>query len=120
MQVFSSQIITSSLTVRLADGPTIYEGRVEVQHNGTWGTVCGNGWDLTDANVICNQLGFGKAIAAAHRFYGWGSGQTWLNGVNCVGTERTIGNCSHNGWGIVEYCYSQDAGVKCTASTLHN
>ena len=123
MQVFSLQIITSSLTVRLADGPTIYEGRVEVQHNGTWGTVCDDGWDLVDANVICSQLGLGKATATisyAYRFYGRGSGQIWLNYVNCVGTEGTIGNCSHNGWGIENCGHHEDVGVNCTASMLHN
>ena len=90
---------------------------MEVQHNSTWGTVCHYGWDLVDANVICNQLGLGKANAAAHRYYGWSSGQIWLNDVNCVGTERTISNCSHNRRGV---WYCPDAGVNCTASMLHN
>ena len=105
-------------TVRLVNGPTKYEGRVEVYHNGEWGTVCDDGWDLNDAQIVCNELDLGNAIIATVRaFYGQGSGQIWLDNVECAGTERTIGSCPHRGWGILRSCYhSEDAGVKCRLS----
>ena len=89
---------------------------MEVYHNGEWGTVCDDGWDLNDAQVVCNELGFGNAINATNRgFYGGGRGQIWRNNLHCVGTELSIKNCSHSGWGINSCSHSQDVGVKCVS-----
>lgn len=48
--------------IRLADGGIVYQGRVEVKVNGTWGTVCDDGWSTFDGVVACKQLGFDGLI----------------------------------------------------------
>ena len=118
--IFNYAIITTAFfcIVRLVNGPTQYEGRVEVYHNGEWGTVSDDGcWDLNDAQVVCRELGFGQAVAATqNRFYGEHSGKVWFNNLNCVGNESSIGECSHTGWEIkYYYYYFEDAVVKCAS-----
>ena len=58
---FLHSIVLSSCTngtVRLMNGSTSDEGRVEVCVNGEWGTVCDSGWDRREAEVVCRQLGY--------------------------------------------------------------
>ena len=58
------------------NGTTAGEGRVEVFHEGVWGTVCDDHWSEIDANVVCRELGFVRALSAPHRStYGAGSGR---------------------------------------------
>ena len=103
--------------VRLAGGSTKYVGRVEVYHNSKWGRVCNNRWDFNEAQVVCRELGYGKATAAWHTsvtfsryFYGHG---VWLDDLKCVGTEWTIRNCLHTGWNVRNCRYYEVAAVKC-------
>uniref|UniRef100_A0A3Q2QXS4 Soluble scavenger receptor cysteine-rich domain-containing protein SSC5D n=1 Tax=Fundulus heteroclitus TaxID=8078 RepID=A0A3Q2QXS4_FUNHE len=95
-------------------GPTRCSGRVEVFFNSSWGTVCDDGWDLTDAAVVCRLLGCGlpqTALSGAH--FGEGTGQIWLSNVGCSGLEDTLTECSHSGFGINSCGHAQDAGVIC-------
>jgi len=88
---------------------------IEVYHNGEWGTVCDDDWDLNDAQVVCRELGFGKAVDVRHyAFYGPGSGHIWLDNLQCVGNEQNIQHCSHPGFGKHDCYHREDAGVKCS------
>ena len=51
--------------IRLVNGETVYEGRVEICINKVWGTVCSTNsthfwsaykWTSKDTNVLCRQL----------------------------------------------------------------
>ena len=44
--------------VRLVNGSSPHEGRVEICVNEVWGSVCSNGWSSYDAKVVCRQLGY--------------------------------------------------------------
>ena len=107
-------VCVSIFPVRLVDGLTNHEGTVEVYHNGVWGTVCDDGWDWNNAQVVCSELDLGYAVAAIpNAFYGQGSGQIWLDDVNCVGNELSLIHCSHSGWGSHNCSHGNDASVNC-------
>ena len=89
-------------------------GRVEVFYNGLWGTICDVQWDIQDATVVCRMLGFRYAIAAPiGARYGAGFGQVWLSRVACSGSERSLAQCRHGGWGNSNCGHFRDASVIC-------
>ena len=101
-----------ALNIRLADGSTGFEGRVEQYFAGSWDIVCDGGWDLNDAKVVCRQLGLGGAVrATTGSFFGQGTGRAILSNVDCTGNETALGWCLHSGWNSGN-C-SQAAGVMC-------
>ena len=51
------------LQIRLSRALYTNQGLVEVYCNGQWGTVCDDGFGLTDANTVCRQLGYTGAAA---------------------------------------------------------
>ena len=89
-------------------------GRVEIFYNGNWGTVCDDDWDINDARVVCRQLGFSDAVSApGSARFGAGSGHIWLDDVRCSGSESSIINCQHRGWGVENCGHHEDASVIC-------
>ncbi|KAL4007399.1 hypothetical protein ACER0C_001251 [Sarotherodon galilaeus] len=103
-------------TIRLAgSGSTPCSGRVEVYHNDSWGTVCDDGWDLNDAEVVCRELNCGMALEVPPSAnFGAGTGQIWLDHVTCSGNESSLTECQHSGFGSNTCERGQDAAVICS------
>lgn len=101
--------------VRLVGGDS-KSGRVEVFHNGEWGKICDDDWNLQNADVICRMLGFPRALSAPRESHFGGTSSAvkiWLDRVNCKGTEVRISDCRHKGWGKHNCDHTEDASVVC-------
>ncbi|XP_069576854.1 uncharacterized protein [Brachyistius frenatus] len=106
-------VVCSGVQIRLSS--TLCSGRVEIYHKGAWGTVCDDGWDLNDAKVVCRQLNCGSALEAhSSAHFGQGSGQIWLDNVECSGSESSLSECQHRGFGTHDCGHGEDAGVVCS------
>ena len=107
-------VFIPNLGIRLVGGSGPHEGHVEVYHNGTWGTVCDNDWNLQDAAVVCRQLGYINAtVALGSARFDAGSGPVLFSGLTCIGNESTITECHHLLTGVHNCSHSEDVGVVC-------
>ena len=63
-------VCSTDWEMRLVNGGSSLEGRLEVCLNGVWGTICDQSWDDTDAGVVCSQMGYsarGKMLYLGER-----------------------------------------------------
>ena len=100
------------LGLRLANGTTPTEGRLEIFYQGEWGTVCDNDFESAEATVACRQLGF--PYPGSVQSFGPGVGTIVLDDVNCNGNEDSILDCYHKGLGKSNCRHSQDVGIICS------
>ena len=105
-------IAQTEYQVRLSDGATVRDGRVEVYVSGRWQSVCSNDWDLHDANVACHQLGYSYAVVASTADP-YGSGPEVMDEeFECTGTESRLSECSRQS--VFFFTCTQSAGVLCS------
>ncbi|XP_055487881.1 deleted in malignant brain tumors 1 protein-like [Leucoraja erinacea] len=91
--------VQDGVKLRLSNRDSACEGELEVLYNATWGKVCGRGWHISEAEVVCRHLGcgFGKSAVSTER-YGFGTDDVKLNYVHCQGTEKLLWNCRSLSW----------------------
>ena len=119
--------------LRLINGTTSNEGRLEICIYSVWGTVCDNYFDTNNTRVACRQLRYQvdngqstlhyntdfQCIIAVSVYYsahfGQGTGPIWLNRLLCTGTEQNILECPRvYGLGNPSGCsHSEDVSVVC-------
>jgi serine protease 12 (motopsin) len=136
--------VTTGIRLQTASGTLSFDsegnlqGRLEVFHDGQWGTVYDDGLEAdaedgqrkrqTFAEVSCRQLGAELGYVAAS----WsvvpssqaggetppGIGKNWLCHLDCEGPEATLFDCGHTleypFWGDGDVYHDQDIGVSCT------
>jgi hypothetical protein len=102
--------------IRLAGSSSNSSGTVEVCINNTWGTVCNDDWDETDAGVVCKMLNF-RGYSAVDDTDGVGSGGSMLisplvyGDVACRGFESSLFSCqTNNNCTLI----NESAAIKCS------
>ncbi|XP_062600926.1 scavenger receptor cysteine-rich type 1 protein M130-like [Saccostrea cucullata] len=106
------------MDIRLAGGSSPMNGRVEVNLGGGWGTVCDNGWDDNEAQVVCRMLGYnGSAQGLKGSSTTGGKGTIWMDDLECTGGETSLVQCKMSLYGInFSGCrHYKDARVVCHA-----
>ena len=83
--------------LRLVDGNGYNTGRLEIFHQGIWGTVCSDGWSQINSDVACRELGFSTGTFT--REFGRGTGQIWLDDVRCTEADHSLRHCRHRRFG---------------------
>ncbi|XP_066296405.1 deleted in malignant brain tumors 1 protein-like isoform X1 [Branchiostoma lanceolatum] len=110
-----------STRIRLVGGPFPNEGRVEVRpvDSFVWGTVCDDSFEIADGNVVCRMLGYTGADRIHDRaYFGRGTGQIYMDELQCTGTESSLFDCSYRGWMSHDCTHSEDVGVVCFSAPL--
>ncbi|XP_064397350.1 neurotrypsin-like [Halichondria panicea] len=106
----NSQACSIDGAMRLVGGSTVSEGRLEICHNGQWGTICNQGWTDSRAAQVCSTLGLPTYNATLHQFNG-GAGSVYT--YNCTTMDSDISNCIQES----SCAHSMDVGVKCLPFT---
>lgn len=119
--VSATNCVTSPVDplLRLCGGSGPHEGRLEVNHEGLWGTVCDDRiggpvlWDSRNADVVCSMFGYEYGTPYSRAYFGQGQGCIWMDEVQCDGTEESVFDCPRNQWAVHDCVHREDVGVSC-------
>ncbi|KAK0049320.1 protein bark beetle [Biomphalaria pfeifferi] len=106
--------------IRLVDGENEFEGRLEVEINDQWGTVCNDGWIEENSLLVCQQLGL-----ALNRDYPLARVQrrapdstpVLMNWVSCDETDVDFTKCRSVNEDAPTCSHDKDVYIKCFKPT---
>merc|ERR1712038_466471 len=97
----------------------VYMPRTPGSDDRVWGTVCDDGWDDRDANVVCKQLGYhsGKRLELNEtetRSRSHDEEVIHMDDIECIGSETSLLDCHYETLPFEGHCrHFEDAGVIC-------
>lgn len=79
---------------------------------GEWGVICDDKFDLREANVVCQELGFLGAISVKPNSYYGVPNQTKfvMDDLSCNGNENSLYSCQFKEWGVHD-CNAQEVYI---------
>lgn len=96
--------------LRIVSTDTANMGRLEIFHDGVWGTICDDVFDEIDATVACQQLGYSTGTSYTA---GGGVDPIWMDDLACTGSELRLADCVFSGWAMHNCSHGEDVGVSC-------
>jgi hypothetical protein len=101
--------------------------RVEIEINGTVGTICDDKWTAANVLVTCRTLGCNTGGGTFVESFGGGDGKIWMDEVECTGSENSLSEClfgpfrtrsapgsgTDANWGSHNCKHNEDVGVCC-------
>ncbi|KAH9500139.1 hypothetical protein Btru_077291 [Bulinus truncatus] len=107
-------------SIRLVGGENEFEGRLEVEINGQWGTVCKDGWIEENSLLVCQQLGLAlnrDYPLARLRTRAPDSTPVHMNWVSCDETDVDFTKCRAVNDDAVTCSHDKDVYIKCFKPT---
>ena len=101
----------SEKTVRLADGPGPWNGRLEIWFNNTWMPICLR-WYQHEYSIVCRQLGYEEDKYSKR--YPSGKETVFLHNFQCDTNENdNVANCGRENWISGPRCSEYVAYIAC-------
>ncbi|XP_053387315.1 deleted in malignant brain tumors 1 protein-like [Mercenaria mercenaria] len=102
---------------RLVNGTGPYDGRAEINVNGTWGTICDENFNIQAADLFCDLMGLRAAQYFTGAIYGEGSGPVFIDQLFCYYSHYSLSNCKY--LFLNECSHGRDISVVCNGLWLY-
>ena len=119
--LLATEELARAETVRLANGSSSADGRLEIYRADAWITACHGetSWTAPNSRVVCRQLGYIDAarphvdrrlrddVLANESIF------ISIDGVTCTGREKNLSECTRSGWVETNDCHN-GVGIECS------